>query len=51
MRGRAEDLIRHVMIVPPKMRLEYFIKDEESDYGLQEIESLARDFDISERRK
>jgi hypothetical protein len=51
MRGRAEDLVRHVMSAPPKMRPEYFIKDGGSDYGSQEIESLAREFDIGGWRK
>jgi hypothetical protein len=46
MHGRAEALVRHFMLTPPRKRSEYFIRDGAAYYGSEAIEDFARKFNI-----
>jgi hypothetical protein len=48
MRGRAEELVKHVMSTPPKRRRGYFIRDGVLDYDLEEIGRLVTEFNMSD---
>jgi hypothetical protein len=48
MRGQTDQLVRHVMSMPPKMRAGYFIRAGELQYYLAEITQLAQEFNISD---
>jgi hypothetical protein len=46
--GKLVDLVRQFMILPRDTRREYSISVGTSEYGVREIEDLAREFGVEE---